>query len=648
MRSTATRTQLIQKKLQITIAQGTIKHQTGCCTRLALALPNHAENLTSRLAYATILTMQQDTQQATKSSVYSIPFPPIVDPSGVDPSVHPPTQDSIADRRRYRRILRFFAGMIAHLIVLDILLGRLPLLRQRIQASRPARLRRMSRQFRTLAVTMGGVLIKLGQFLSARVDVLPAEITEELAGLQDEVPPVPFGAIAGVLQQELGGIDAHFVDFETRPLAAASLGQAHRARLRNDPAEPINVVVKVQRPGIEDVVRTDLAALRVVARWVMRYKPIRRRANVPALMEEFARTLWEELDYRAEAANAERFAQLFVGETDVAVPVVYRAHSTGRVLTLENVEGIRIDNVVAMQAAGISPTAVAERLLDVYFMQVFQAGFFHADPHPGNIFVRPRPRPPETAAEDPTPFQITFIDFGMMGNIQTLMGENLRRILLAVAKRDAAALTQIYSDMGFFLAGADLDRITEAQEAVLGRLWGRSLQEMARPSREEVQALGSEFKDLLRAFPFQVPQDFIYLGRAVGMLSGLTSQLHPDVNLWTQMERYALEIVGNQGAKLFSPEVLLTELRTLLAVPTQIRRLLQLAETGKLQVRTVEDSGTMRCLDRLERRVNRLNTTLMASAALVAGTLLYTNGNTLVALIFWGIAGVIVVVSLAE
>ncbi len=583
--------------------------------------------------------MQQETQQVTPSAVHPTPFLSAVEPSQA-------SDDTITDRRRYRRILRFFAGMIGHLILLDIVLGRLPFIRQRIQASRAARLRRMARHFRTLAVTMGGVLIKLGQFLSARVDVLPAEITEELAGLQDEVPPVPFGAIEVALQQELGSISAHFVDFESIPLAAASLGQAHRARLRNDRGELSNVVVKVQRPGIEDVVRTDLAALRVVARWVMRYKPIRRRANVPALMEEFARTLWEELDYYAEAANAERFAQLMAGETDVAVPAVYHAHSTSRVLTLENVEGIRIDNVTAMQAAGISPTAVAERLLDVYFKQVFQEGFFHADPHPGNIFVRPRPRPPEATIETPTPFQITFIDFGMMGNIQTLMGENLRRILLAVAKRDAAALTQIYSDMGFFLAGADLDRITEAQEAVLGRLWGRSLQEMARPSREEVQELGSEFKDLLREFPFQVPQDFIYLGRAVGMLSGLTSQLHPDVNLWTQMERYALEIVGNEGAKLFAPDLLLAELRTLIAVPGQMRRLLQLAETGKLQVRTVEDIGTTRRLARLERRVNRLNTTVLASAALVAGTLLYTNGNTVVALLFWGIAGVLVVMSL--
>ena len=589
--------------------------------------------------------MQQELEAIRQVSLQ----PPLIDarPTTVDQDKAPLADAPIADQRRYRRILWFFGGIIGHFIVLDLLIGRLPFIGSRVRASRPARLQQMARRFRALAIDMGGVMIKLGQFLSARVDVLPAEITAELAGLQDEVPSVPFPAIMTALQTELGDVTRRFAEIEERPLAAASLGQAHRAYLLGDGgARAQKVVLKVQRPGIEAVVRTDLAALRVVARWVMRYKPIRRRANVPSLMEEFARTLWEELDYRAEAANAERFAQIFAGEADVAAPKIYHEHSTGRLLTLENVEGIRINDVAAMRAVGIEPTAVAERLLDIYFKQVFQEGFFHADPHPGNIFVRLRPRPANAPLDGPTPFQITFIDFGMMGNIQSLVGANLRRVLLAVAKRDARALTQIYQDMGFFLPGADLDRITEAQEAVLGRIWGRSLQEMARPSADEIKELGSEFKDLLRDLPFQVPQDFIYLGRAVGMLSGLTSQLHPDVNLWTQMEKYALEIVGNEGFKLFSPTVLIDEARSLLAVPAQMRRLIHLAESGQFQVRTVEDAGVVRRLVQLDRRLARLNTSMIASASLLAGALLYSTDHTFLGLGFWGIAGVLWVISL--
>lgn len=551
-----------------------------------------------------------------------------------------------SDQRRYRRILFFFATLIAQLLVIDILLGRLPLLGRWVKQSRPVRLRRMARRFRGVAVAMGGVLIKLGQFLSARVDVLPPEITEELAGLQDEVPPVPFAEIEAVLRQELGDLTARFAEFASTPLAAASLGQVYRAKLRAESSHtdqsPISnsqfqaVVVKVQRPEIERVVRTDLDALRVVARWVMRYGPIRRRANVPALMEEFARTLWQELDYQAEASHAARFAAIFAEEGDVIVPRVYQEHSTARVLTLENVAGLRINDVAGMQAAGIDPTAVAVRLLDIYFKQVFQAGFFHADPHPGNIFVRPRPLP--SGATGPTPFEIAFVDFGMMGNIQAVMGENLRQLLLSITRRDARALTQIYNNMGFFLPGADLERIAEAQEKMLGRLWGRSLQEMARPNPAEIRELSLEFKDLLRHFPFQIPQDFIYLGRAIGMLSGLTSQLHPDVNLWTQMEAYALKIVGDERVRGLAPELLWNELRAFLSLPLQVRRLVEMAEQGKLQVQLVEATDTTRRLERLERRVGRLDSTIITSTLLITGALLYTAGSTWLGLGAWGVA----------
>jgi predicted unusual protein kinase regulating ubiquinone biosynthesis (AarF/ABC1/UbiB family) len=282
------------------------------------------------------------------------------------PAPNQPAKTFRADGR-FRRILTFFARVIAHLIVWDIIGGRLPLLKTAVRQSRPRRFRRWAHRFRELALDMGGVMIKLGQFLSSRVDVLPPEITEELEGLQDEVTPEATGRILSVIRAELGDLDERFARFEERPLAAASLGQTHRAWLKpdrevnDDNADPTPelgqaVVIKVQRPNIAAIVETDLAALRIVARWTMRYKPIARRADVPALMEEFAKTLWEELDYRAEVDNAERFAEMYADDPRVYIPAMYRQHCADRVIVMENVESPKITDIAAMKRrASIRP-----------------------------------------------------------------------------------------------------------------------------------------------------------------------------------------------------------------------------------------------------------------------------------------------------
>jgi len=547
------------------------------------------------------------------------------------------------DRNRYRQILWFFAGLIAHLVWWDLLVGRI--FNGPVRRSRPRRFRRLSRRFRELAINMGGVLIKLGQFLSARVDVLPPEVTEELAGLQDEVPAVPFPEIETVLAAELGDVSAHFAFFEAQPLAAASLGQAHRAwllprnesRYRRGPA----VVVKVQRPDIENIVRTDLAALRVVARWAIRYGPIRRRADVPALMEEFAATLWEELDYESEADNAERFAAMFASDDSICIPAVYRQHSTRRVLVLEDVSGIKITDVESMTQAGIDHTEVATQLLDVYFYQIFKEGFFHADPHPGNLFVRPIGSLAGHPNGDPRPFQLAFVDFGMVGHIEQLMGDNLRRVLVSVTQRDARGLTEAYNDLGFFLPGSDLDRIADAQERVLDLLWGRSLLELSQPDPQEVQELSREFRDILFKFPFQVPQDFISLGRAMGMLSGLVSMLDPDINPWQLVEQYGREIIKSQEGLELSLTAVREWLRLFIVLPLQVQRVMAAAEGGRLRVQTVPDKGLLRRLDRIEKRINRSNWSVLIAALLLSGTLFYVNGDSTLGIVAWAVAGVL-------
>ena len=531
------------------------------------------------------------------------------------------------DQLRYRRILRFFAGVIANIIWWDLVMGRVPVTRQRVLSSRPYRLRRIAREFRGLAIEMGGVMIKLGQFLSSRVDVLPIEVTQELQGLQDEVPPADNDQVFALLREQLGDLNRRFVEIEQQPLAAASLGQVYRARLRPaSEAEVARVVVKVQRPGIEDLVRTDLAALRVVARWVMRYKPIRKRANVPALMEEFARTLWQELDYRAEADNAEQFAAIHADNPRILIPRVYREHSTSRVVVLEDVEALKIGDTAALTAAGIDTKDVADLLLEAYFKQIFVAEFFHADPHPGNLFIRPQPAVADVPPDTGRTFQLVFVDFGMAVRLPKAMGESLRKVLIGVTQRDSNQLVEAYRDLGFFLPGADIERITEAHEAILDQIYGRNLLDLTQPDPREIEAIGREFRDLLFDFPFQIPQDFIYLGRALGMISGLVSMLDPHINPWRQIERYGQQLLRGQSLQQFRDKglgSLLELVRPYLATPARIQRLLEEAEKGRLRVQLKSDRDAVRQQERLEKRIGQLAWSVVGAAGILSATLVY-------------------------
>ncbi|MBK8985573.1 MAG: AarF/ABC1/UbiB kinase family protein [Chloroflexi bacterium] len=532
------------------------------------------------------------------------------------------------DQERYRLILIFFARVIAHFIWWDIVYARFPIVGDRARRTRPNRYRLLARRFRGLAVKMGGVMIKLGQFLSTRVDMLPLEITDELKGLQDEVPPEPPERIFSVLREDLGDLNQRFALVDIEPLAAASLGQAHRAwLLPEDGATAVRgapVVVKIRRPDIEITVATDLAALRVVAHWFMRYKPIRKRANVPALMEEFATTLWEELDYLSEADNAERFAAMYAGSKNIYIPAVYREHSTARVIVLEDVTAVKITDIEGMKAAGIAPAEVASVLLEAYFQQIFKEGFFHADPHPGNLFVRPYTdaewQPGEASKN--RPFRLTFVDFGMVGDVPELMGENLRRVLVSLTRRDAYEMTAAAQALGFFLPGADLDRITDALRTLLDRVWGRKLLDLAQPDPREIAELSREFRDVLFAFPFQVPQDFVYLGRAVSMVSGLVTQLNPQINPWYYFEKFGEQVIREQSARDISWQGILEAIRPYLETPDQVRRVLSMVENGRIRVQSVRDNESNR---RLEKRLNQLSWSIMGAASMVSATLLYLN-----------------------
>jgi predicted unusual protein kinase regulating ubiquinone biosynthesis (AarF/ABC1/UbiB family) len=519
-------------------------------------------------------------------------------------------------RARYRRVMLFFARAAVELIWWDVILRRLGL-RALARRTAPARLGRAARRYRALAVALGGVWIKVGQFLSSRVDVLPESITAELAGLQDDVPAEPTERMVAVVEAEFGRpAEACFPWFDPQPLASASLGQAHRARLPNGET----VVVKVQRPGIEQIIRVDLAALQRAVGWLKRWRTITRRADLDALLQEFSRTLWAELDYVAEGEHARAFGSMFAADPGVRIPAVYGEHTTTRVLTLEDVYFIKITDYAAVEAAGVNRSEVASRLFRTYLRQIFVEGYFHADPHPGNLFVEPR---------GTDGWRLVFVDFGMVGRLSQEAKAGLRDLAVAVGTRDIDRLLRGYQSLGVLLPGANLDRIRQAEEVIFDRFWGRSMREMIEIHPREMRAFAREFRDVLYEMPFQVPSDLIFLGRCIAILSGMCTGLDPDFNVFEGMAPFARQLIrAERGGWLDRLlDSLVEQGGAWAALGARVDSTLAKVEGGDLRVVARAAPELDRSLTRLTRAINRLVAAVMFAVFLLVSSLLYVNGE---------------------
>ena len=539
-------------------------------------------------------------------------------------------------RARYRYIMGFFARATASFIFWEIVLPRIGL-RLVSQRTRSSRFKKIASQFREMAIRMGGVMIKVGQFLSARLDVLPAEITDELSGLQDEVPAENFEAIRKLAEAELGApMNEIFERFEAEPLAAASLGQVHRARLRVDAPEAEqfrDVVVKIQRPFIDQLIDVDFSALRRFGGWLQRYEPIRKRVNVPALIEELSETVHLEIDYLAEGKNAETFAENFKDRKRVHVPRVVWSHTTQRALTLENVYAIKITDYDAITAAGIDRAEVAKTLLDTYLKQIFEDGFFHADPHPGNLFVTPVPATKKRKAN----WRLTFVDFGMVGDVPENLRDGLRDLLIGIGTRDSSRVVKSYKTMGVLLPSADTELLEQAERQLFERFWGMSMSELRNVNHREMREFAHQFRDLMYEMPFQLPHNLLLLGRTVAILSGMCTGLDPDFNVWEELAPYAQKLVANEVGSGW--EVWLDEIgelvKELIALPAQTSRVFARMERGELSVNMPQVN---RHLSYVEGAMNRVAGALIFAVFLLGGVLLRTGGDILLSNVLLGLS----------
>jgi predicted unusual protein kinase regulating ubiquinone biosynthesis (AarF/ABC1/UbiB family) len=541
-------------------------------------------------------------------------------------------------RARYRYIMAFFTRAVASFMFWELILPRIGL-RALTRRTRSNRYKQLATRFRAMAIRMGGVMIKVGQFLSSRLDVLPVEITEELSGLQDEVPAEDFDSIRKLAEIELGApLEQLFERFEPDPLAAASLGQVHRARLRAEAAEEAgfaDVVVKIQRPFIEQLVDVDFSALHRVAKWLMYYEPIRKRANVPALIGELETTVRNEIDYLAEADNAETFARNFAKRRRVHVPRVVRSRTTMRALTLENVYAIKITDYDAITASGIDRGDVAKALLDTYLKQIFEDGLFHADPHPGNLFVTPIPATREKKAS----WKLTFVDFGMVGMVPENLSDGLRELLIGVGTRDPSRVVQSFKTLNVLLPGADTKLIEQAEAQMFDRFWGMSMNELRSVDHREMAQFAVQFRELMYQMPFQLPNNLLLLGRTVAILSGMCTGLNPDFNIWNQLVPYARKMITEEGTS--NLDIWLDEIgelvRQLIALPAQTGRVLTRIERGELNVNVPQVN---RQIYHLESAVNRLVGSIVFAAFLFAGVMLFQSRDFIPAYVTWGLSGV--------
>ena len=527
------------------------------------------------------------------------------------PTNHKPNP---ALRARYRRIVRFAALALAQSWWYEIALPQIGLGRI-TRATRIARFQKLARKFHKLAADLGGLMIKAGQFLSSRLDVLPKEITSELEGLQDEVAPETTEAILRQISAELGmDVDLAFEFFDTEPLAAASLGQAHRAKLRSRFEKELgftDVVVKVLRPGIEEIVEVDLAALRKIGKWLSKVKLVSRRTDAPKLVEEFAVTSLQEIDYRFEAASLERFKENFAQDLRVSTPEIVWERSARRVLSLSDVTAIKITDVAALDAAGIDPNAVAAELARVTFEQFFVHGFFHADPHPGNIFVTPK-------SDDPTQFELTFIDFGMMGEISDSQRRKLQNFIFAVVARDARAWVSATEDLGVLLPSADTVQLERAVAELFKRFGGVGVAELTQTDPKELKEFALKFSDLVLALPFQLPENYLLLVRSISVISGVTSALNRNFNMWDAVDPFARSLLNGSANQTLARlgQDALGLISTIARLPQKFESLANRVERGELVYRNPE----------LEQRVKRADRSLRSlSSAIIFGALLFAG-----------------------
>jgi predicted unusual protein kinase regulating ubiquinone biosynthesis (AarF/ABC1/UbiB family) len=480
--------------------------------------------------------------------------------------------------------------------------------------NRALRRRLMAVWIRETLLDLGPTFIKVGQLFSTRADLFPSEYVEELSKLQDKVPAFSYEQAKAIVEQDLGKpIQELFYRFDPIPIAAASLGQVHRAQLHSGE----EVVVKVQRPGLVKLFQIDLAILKGITRYFQNHPSWGRGRDWLGIYEECCRILYEEIDYLNEGRNADTFRRNFRSEDWVNVPRVYWRYASPRVLTLEYLPGIKISHYEALEAAGLDRKTIAQLGARAYLMQLLNDGFFHADPHPGNIAVSPVG-------------QLIFYDFGMMGQVKPVTREKLLDTFFGIAQKDGDRVVASLVELGALAATDDMGPVRRSVQFMLDNFMDKPFE------AQSVSAISDDLYEIAYGQPFRFPATFTFVMRAFSTLEGVGKGLDPDFNFMEVAKPFAMQLMtnGSDTGGLFSElgRQAAQVSSTALGLPRRIEDTLDKLERGDLRVR-VRSIETDRILRRLSGVNMGTNYTLLVCAFTLSATILVASGQGIWALI---------------
>jgi predicted unusual protein kinase regulating ubiquinone biosynthesis (AarF/ABC1/UbiB family) len=480
---------------------------------------------------------------------------------------------------------------------------------------------------------LGPTFIKVGQLLSTRADILPSESVEELSKLQDRVPAFTATRAKQIIEADLGKpVEEMFSYFDPVPLAAASLGQVHKALLHSGE----EIVVKVQRPGLLKLFAIDLGILKKIAEYFQNHPKHGRGRDWLGIYDECRKILYEEADYLLEGRNADLFRRNFRRDRRIIVPRIYWRYTSRRVLVLEYVPGIKVSNYAALEAAGLDRATIARIGAEAYLEQLLNHGFFHADPHPGNLAVTGKG-------------ELIFYDFGMMGRIQTITREKLLRTFFGIAQKDAEAVINSLIDLGALEVSGDTGPLRRSVQYMLDNFMGQTMEQRS------VAAISDDLYDIAYDQPFRFPATFTFVLRAISTLEGLGKGLDPKFSFMEIAQPYATNLMqnGNSQESGNLSTAFFGELgrqaaqvgNTAIALPRKIDDTLTKLERGDIRVR-VKSQET----DRLLRKLNNIGVgviySLLSATFWICATLLLINNLIIPAVITAVVAAFLVVIVL--